>query len=146
MSIKVVYAEDLNYWKTSTVSADTWLDKAKKEITDVSGKILSELSGVDENGRAAYMLMFRLNEDEFKIVWPVLQSKKGELRAARIQAATMLYHDVKAKCVLAKVFGARHAFHAFLLLPNGRTAGEMTAGDFMRIVPDILALPSGGNS
>jgi hypothetical protein len=44
---KVVYAEDVPYWKTSQSSADAWLDKTKREITDINGKILAEIVEID---------------------------------------------------------------------------------------------------
>jgi hypothetical protein len=48
------------------------------------------------------MLEFDLGGERYKVVWPVLPTKTGKDRAARVQAATALYHDVKARCVTLK--------------------------------------------
>ena len=132
------YAEDVNYWKTSNSAPDTWIDKVKREIAGVGGRTTHEAFG-NENGRAAYMLQFDLGGETYRAVWPVLRSKAGNERAARIQAATMLYHDVKYRCVQAKVFGARHAFFQFLLLPDGRTAAQLAAPELSASYPRLLA-------
>jgi hypothetical protein len=70
------------------------------------------------------MIEFELQGERFRIAWPVLPSKKGDERAAKVQAATMLYHDVKGRSLSAQVLGARVAFFAFLLLPGNRTAAQ----------------------
>lgn len=136
------YSEDVgNYWKTSKTSPDTWVDKAKRELTRVDGHVLAEGFGRDSNGNAAYMLQFELGGDVFKIIWPVLPSRAGNEKAARIQAATMLYHDVKARCVSAKVVGTRSAFFAYLALPDGRTASQATDPELMHGIPAMFDTP-----
>lgn len=132
----MIYAEEVNYWQTSRSSADQWIEKAKAEIRGVKGQIIGEAFGADASGKAAFMLHFRLGEDQFKIIFPVLPSKTGKTSAAKIQAATILYHDVKAKCVLAKVLGLRTAFLPFLLLPDGRTASQASNQEL--VIPQIL--------
>ncbi len=113
--IEKTYAETVNYWKTGQSSPDTWLDHAKTEIAAVGGKVLA----------------FELDGEKFRVLWPVLESKTGNLRAARIQAATALYHEVKAACVKLRFLGARAAFLAYWMLPDGsgRTASELTLED-----------------
>lgn len=138
---RTVHGEEVNYWKTSQTQPDTWIERAKKEITSIRGKVLSEMYGSDENGRAAFVLMFTLGEDTFKLIWPVLPSREGNVQAARIQAATMMYHDVKAKVVSAKALGTRAAFFQYLLLPNGQSASEVGAADLVRLLPEVLSLP-----
>jgi hypothetical protein len=137
MSQQIVYAEDVNYWKTSKSNADTWMERAKKEIRAIDGSILSEAYGSD-GGRAAFMLAFELHDDQYKILWPVLQSRKGDLSAAKVQAATMLYYDVKNRCVSMKVLGARAAFFGFLLLPDGRTVAQVGTQELAAMVPNML--------
>ena len=132
-----IYAEDLNYWKTGTSSPDTWLDQAKKEITQAGGKILSEAYG-SENGRSAYMLAFAFGDDNFKAVWPVLQSRAKNEKAARIQAATMLHHDIKNSCLKVKIFGARAAFFQYMLLPDGRNTTQAANMDIAELFPKLL--------
>lgn len=133
-----IYAEDVNYWKSGTSAPDTWLDRAKREIKAAGGKVLSEAFGSDSTGRAAYMLEFVFADERYRAVWPVLRSRTTNDRAARIQAATMLYHDVKHRCVLMKVFGARQAFFQFLLLPDGRTAAQLAAPELTQAWPKLL--------
>ncbi len=94
------YAEDVNYWKSGTAAPDSWIDKAKRDIRSVGGQIIGDMTVNDEStGRAAFCLAFVLQGDKYQIKWPVLESKTGNLQAARRQAATALYHDVKARCV-----------------------------------------------
>jgi hypothetical protein len=133
-----IYAEDVNYWKTGTSSPDTWIDKTKAEIRAAGGSIGPEAFGNDGQGRAAYMLEFSFGRDRFRAVWPVLQSKTKNDRAAKIQAATMLYHDVKAKCVAAKVHGVRAAFFQYALLSDGRTAAQAAEPELVKLYPKLL--------
>lgn len=138
-------AEDLNYWKTSKSSPSTWIRRAKDQIEGIGGRVLGEAFGhEDTTGRAAYMLAFEIAGEQFKIVWPVLPS--GDERAARRQAATMLFHDVKQRCISSQVLGARQAFFAYWRLPDGRTASEVSVPELMEVVPRLLggrALPDG---
>lgn len=135
-----IYAEDINYFKSSTTHAQTWIDRAKKEITKIGGEITKEAYGSDTK-ESRFFLAFRLGGEDFEITWPVLPCfyKKNE-KAAIIQAATLLYHDVKHKCVMTKVKGVNRAFLEYLLLPNGSPAGEVAA-DPRRLLPQVLALP-----
>jgi hypothetical protein len=136
--MREIYAEDVNYWRTGTSSPDTWIDRAKKELTAAGGKVGNEAFGRDESGRAAYMLEFSFGGERFRAVWPVLKSRAGSERAARIQAATMLYHDIKAKAVSAKVHGVRAAFFQYLALPDGRTAAQVAAPELTMLYPKML--------
>lgn len=138
MSDNTVYAEDLNYWKTGKSSPDTWIDRARKEIEVAGGTVDNEAFGRDASGRSAYMLAFSFGADRFRVVWPVLESKSGDERAARIQATTMLYHDVKARYVTAKVLGIRSAFFGYLLLPDGRQAGMVASPELLNAMPKML--------
>jgi hypothetical protein len=142
MKEKIINADDVNYFKTSKTAPDTWLQKAKGEIEDLGGNVHSELIGT-MNGRAAIMLGFVLDNDNYRIVYPVLipRNTKDDLAAKR-QAATALYHEVKALCVSAKFRGVRGAFHSFLLLPDGRTAGDLTAPEVAEAIPVAFRLPS----
>ncbi len=134
-----IYAEDVgNYWKTSTSAPDTWIDKTKAEIRAAGGRVLKDAFG-DQEGRAAFMLEFTFGTDTFRAVWPVLPTRKpADARAARVQAATMLYHDVKSKCVSAKVHGKRAAFFQYAVLPDGRTAAQVAAPELVEAYPRLL--------
>jgi len=138
MKDKRINAEDVAYWKSSTTSPDTWIDRAKKIIVQAGGIVLADGFGQDNEGRAAYMLAFSFGDERFKIVWPVLPSKSGNGKAARIQAATCLYHDVKARAVSAKVLGFRAAYLTYWLLPDGRTASEAASPELMEAMPKLL--------
>jgi len=135
-----VHAEQVNYWQTSRSSSDTWLEKAKKEIAKVGGSIIGE-GFVSDGTQSSYLLAFQIGDDQFRMIWPVLKPKGGNVRAARIQAATALYHEVKAACVKAKFLGARTAFFAFLMLPDGRTASQMATPEIAQVFPPALAPP-----
>lgn len=138
-----IYAEDVNYWQTGKASADTWLEKAKKEIRIVGGQVVGSGSfSEDITSRGGFMLAFILEGERFTIKWPVLKSKKGNLQAAQRQAATALYHEVKAACVKVKFLGARSAFFAYLMLSNGRTASEVSSPELLEMLPGLI----GGNN
>lgn len=150
MNRSLPYAEDMNYWKTGKSSPDVWMGRAKLEIAKVGGIVLQEAYGSEEIvGRGAYMIRFSANGiDEFKLVWPVLPVKGLRAhqkpltdcqRAAKIQAATMLFHDVKSRCVAARVFGIRTAFFAFLVLPSGQAAAEITSQALQESLPFLLS-------
>lgn len=133
-----LYADDVNYWKTGTSAPDTWIDRAKAEIRAAGGKVLSDAFG-DQEGRAVFMLEFSFGHDCFRLMWPVLQPRnQKDLRAARVQAATMLYHDVKAKCVSAKVHGVRAAFFQYAMLPDGRTMAQVAEPEIAALYPKLL--------
>lgn len=139
------FAEEVGcYWKTSQSSADTWVDKTEALIEAYGGEVLTRAVG-RQNGREAILLEFRFDDDRFRLVWPALGSKylghdeKPSFRnASRRQAATMLYHDVKARGVRFKLAGARAAFFEYLALPDGRVVGELAAPDLLAAMPKLL--------
>lgn len=134
-----VYAEDVNYWQTGKSSSDTWIENAKREIRAVGGKVMGEGFVSEElTGRSSFLLAFELQGEQFKILWPVLKSKRSNTHAARIQSATALYHEVKAACVKVKFLGARAAFFAYLILPGGRTASEVGTPELIQALPELL--------
>lgn len=139
------YAEEVNYWRTSRSAPDTWMTRAKREIAKAGGQVLGDATGTDATtGRTAFMLAFAFGADRFKVVWPTLVSKAGDERAARIQAATMLYRDVKARCVSAKVMGVRAAFFSYFMLPGGRTTSQVAVPELVEVLPRLnVGLPSG---
>lgn len=141
MNKQIPFAETINYWKSSNTSPDTWLDKTRKLIEKHGGVVLNEGYGNDGQ-RAAYLLTFRFGEDSFRIVWPVLPTKDGKNeRAARIQAATMIYHDVKTRIISSAVLGTRTAFFAYFLLPDGRQAATVAVPELENVMPRLLPIP-----
>ena len=146
------YAQDVNYWKTGERAADTWLDMAKTEIRGVGGLVTgsAQMDGIDG---AVFVLMFTLGGEAYRVSWPVLALKpnekrtpaqiKSDERAAKIQASTFLYYDVKAKCMVEKVMGAAAAFLQYRLLPSGSTAAEMGFAGRGAELPGALLLLSG---
>lgn len=138
------YAEEIgHYWKTSKSSPDTWIERARRQIEKLGGQVLAEEFRCEPTtGRAAYMLAFELDGERFKAVWPVLPSKTGNERAARVQAATLLHHDIKAKAISSAVLGTRVAFFSFLALPDGRTAADIATPQLQLGMPALLQAPS----
>lgn len=135
----MIYAEDVgNYWKTSTAGPDTWIDKTKAEIKAAGGRVIRDAFGNDEGGNAAFMIEFTFGADAFRAVWPVLPSRTRAERAARIQAATFLYHEVKARCMSAKVLGAKVSFFGYMVLPDGRTASQLAMPELTTQYPKLL--------
>lgn len=134
-----LYAEDINYWKTSRTSPDSWIEKAKRQIEKLGGKIITEAFGHEaQTGRSAYMLEFEIHGNRFKAIWPVMPSKNNEEKAARIQAATMLYHDIKSKCLGATVKGPRTAFFEYLVLPTGQVVSQISDDSLADAIPKLL--------
>lgn len=137
---KLPYAEDLNFWKSGKSTPDTWLDKAESEIEKHGGTVFLRAQGKDpQTGNEAYLLQFEFAPDQFKAVWPVLPTRnEKDNPAARRQAATMLYHDVKNKCLKSSIFGARVAFFEYLQLPDGQNITQMSTPELAEFVPRAL--------
>ena len=134
-----MYAEEVgHYWKTGQSSPDTWIEKAKTQIIKIGGTVLAEGFGSDNTGRSAYMLGFELDGERFKVIWPVLTPKGGDIRSARRQAATMLFHHVKAACMSSRVLGTRAAFFAHLMLPDGIVAMQVANPELVQAIPKML--------
>lgn len=146
MMAKTIYAEDVNYWQSGKSSPDTWVDNAEKLILD-TGKLLGVKASIDGrafgtfNGQSGYVLAFTLGVDSFRVQWPVLKSRGNNIVAARRQAATMLFHDIKSKCVTARVFGPRTAFFQYLTLPDGRTAADLSSPELTGKLPELFSGP-----
>ncbi|KKM80158.1 hypothetical protein LCGC14_1342650 [marine sediment metagenome] len=135
------YAEDIgHYWQTSKSSPDQWIDRCKKLIESIGGVVVAEGFGAVE-GRSAYMMAFEIGDNSFKVVWPVLPSATGKSLAARRQAATLLYHDIKAKALTASVLGSKVAFFSYMMLSDGRVASEVAAPELIGAFP--FQLPKG---
>jgi hypothetical protein len=136
---KLPYGEELPYWQTGKSDPQKWIDLAQSELRRAGGKILGHAYGSDtQSSRAAYMIHFELSGEAYKIIWPVLPSRSRNERAARLQAATMLYHDTKARCVAARVLGPRAAFFSYLLLPDGRTASQAATPELAAALPALF--------
>jgi hypothetical protein len=134
-----IYAEDVNYWKTGRSSPDEWLDKTRALIASVDGVVNRQAFAAEAGGQQAYLIEFTLADQAYKIVWPVLQTKSGkDWTAAKRQAATALYHDVKARVVTLKFLGARNAFFPFLVLDNGLPAAQLGEYQFAQRLPRLL--------
>jgi hypothetical protein len=133
-------AKELPYWKTGNSSPDIWLEKASRQIEEAGGTI-TERAIAMQYGREVVLLGFELDGDTFRVVWPVLEHQVCDNQAAVRQAATMLYHDVKARCIAVRVKGARWAFHAELMLPDGRMAGALTDPELMKQLPAMCQQP-----
>ena len=97
------YAEDINYWKTGKSTPDTFLDRAEAIIEKLGGQVSMRAKG-KMDGRGAYLMEFTFGADTFRAVWPILPTYRDDVRAAERQAATLLYHDVKARSLRASIF------------------------------------------
>ena len=135
--MKKKYAENCNYFKSGTSTPDTWLDKSVQLIKSFGGEGHASAFGFTKD-KSAYMIKLSLEEETFKIVWPVMKSKTKNELAARRQAATMLHHDIKASCIKAEVLGARTAFCSWLCLPDGRVNFELSNQAILENVPKFL--------
>jgi len=133
----ILCGEEVNYWMTSRSSADDWIDKTVKLLESFGGLDVDWVYG-KQGAQSAYLIQFELLETRYKIIWPVLESKTGNIRAARVQAATLIYHDVKAKCLTARVLGIRAAFFNYLMLPNGQPAYILQAEEVYEMLPKML--------
>jgi hypothetical protein len=133
------YAEEVNYWKTGSSAPEVWIDKTKREIRAIGGEVVGSADITEDGtGHSAFAVAFRLQGQDYQIKWPILRPKQGDLQAARRQAATAMYYDVKAMCVKSKFLGARPAFMPFLQLPDGRTAAEASNEDLAAILPKLI--------
>jgi len=139
-------AEDVNYWRTGRSSPDKWLDRACALIEDVGGEIHGRAIGY-LHGRGAVQIAFTIDGQPHSLTWPVLPTRDGDLDhpAARIQAATFVHHDVKAKVMTAKVVGPARAFVGCRLIAAGRTVADLAdldAAALAEAMPRLL--PEGG--
>lgn len=144
MSNNLPYAEDVKTsFKTNTTSPGIWLERTKAEIERFGGSVLLSATGIDPmSGRDAYLMVFEVSGDRFKITWPVLPvRKKNNETAAKIQAASLMHHDIKAKCVSAEVLGSRVAFFSYLMLPDGRSAVEASVPELQTGILNLFSDP-----
>lgn len=133
--MELPYAEDIgHYWKTGLSSPDVWMEKTRKLIEGISGEILAEGFGATQE-REAFMMSFAIGMDKFKVIWPVLPTRTNNKMASRRQAATLLYHDIKAKSMTASVLGADVAFFSYLMLQDGRVASELAMPELSEAFP-----------
>jgi len=133
--MKLPYAEDIgHYWQTSQSSPDQWTAKTRKLVENLGGKVTAEGYGATDQ-TAAYMLAFELKGQRYKVIWPVLPSATGKGGAAKRQAATLLYHDIKAKVMTASVLGPEVAFFSYMVLPDGRAASEIPRPELAECFP-----------
>jgi hypothetical protein len=145
LSSKRRYADDLPYWKTSKSTVDSWLNKAKREIATIGGKITGEayLNDADK-GRAAFMLSFTLEGRLYVAKWAVMPTKRGteqDQQSAKVQAATALYHDIKARVVTCKFQEKHFAFLNYMMLPNGQNVAEAADSTPVDHLPLLLQPP-----
>lgn len=140
MNRKLPFAEDVNYWKTGTrKQADAIIDEACAMVEALGGRIHQRIFGrVGDN--EGYRIQFDLCGNTYVIEWPVLKSKRGdgeEVVATRRQAASFIFHDIKAKCSTAKVLGVERAFFEHVCLPDGRQASLVALPDLAKQMPRL---------
>lgn len=121
------YADSIPYWKTGRSSPDIWIGKTKQLLSKIGAKNVDE-AFLSIGGKTVFALSFTIGTETFRVSWPVLRIKDPKDEpAARIQAATLLYHECKARCLAASVLGSRSAFVSYLVLPGGSTVMESSS-------------------
>lgn len=117
-------AHTVPYFKTGRSTPDSWINKTKQLLRKLGATNIDE-GFLSISGHATFGLSFKFGQDTFRVTWPVLTPKDpGDESAARIQAATYVFHQCKEMCIAAAVLGPRSAFVSYLLLPTGRTVVE----------------------
>lgn len=119
-----------HYWKTSRSSAGSWIDKAEDLISSIGANVRSssKLGATDEEP-ACYMIAWHYDAKDYMVTWPILPHDEADRLAAERQAATFLYHEIKAAIVRKKVIGSTRAFAPWLVLPDGRNVQDLVASN-----------------
>ena len=127
------FAEEMPFWKTSKSGIESWMDKVEKLITNSGGFVTTRMAGKFK-GVEGIAFAFTMEGEDFRITWPVLPTKKEDDRSAAMrQAATMIYHDTKARCNRLAIFGPRVVFMDYLVLENGKTTTETENLDLLKL-------------
>lgn len=141
-----LYAEDLPYWKSGTQ-----YNRAIEEAVNTLGKYGANVTMNGQfviDGDKVLAVQFSLDGDEYRIVERVILPRKRTTandRAAEIQAAAALKHNVKARVNQYLRNGARSAFMSALILPNGKVAHEESNVNLQRLLmPNSSAMLSDG--
>lgn len=139
--VKTIYAEDVDYWKTGQRrSVSQWLDLAESQLVKHGAKDIMRATGTDA-GHVTYLFAFVLNDQRFKMVWPVLPCRKKSdpnTESAKVQAATSLYHEIKNCVVIGNRYGKRTGFFSYQMLPDGRTVRELAAPELSGNIAGLL--------
>lgn len=124
LPVTLPQAHTVPYFKTGRSTPDSWINKTKVLLRKLGASNIDE-GFLSISGHATFGLSFKFGQDTFRVTWPVLTPKDpGDESAARIQAATFVYHQCKEMCLAAAVLGPRSAFVSYLLLPHGKTVVE----------------------
>ena len=137
-------AKTVNYWNTGRSDPDTWLLKTRALIEGIGGVVTGEAYGRtvwDGQVRSGYQLSFVIEEEEYRIEWPVLPHDPSDEVTAKRQAVTYIYHDVKARCMRSLVLGPRFGFFEFLVLENNQTVGRLSNAELQESIPRITCEP-----
>jgi len=134
------FAEELSYWKTGKSGAETWLDKTEALIESVDGTVDTRIVG-KSGGKEGIMFGFFIGGDAYKMMWPVLPTKRESDRGAALrQCATLIYHDTKARVNRIRIFGPRVVFADWLVLENGKTLAESSVDALPKAIQEIKLL------
>lgn len=133
-------AEEVDhYYKTSTRSPETWFEMCRNLITKKGGKII-RWANADDSGKEVFIIQFSYGQTQYRMHWNVLPTR-GSAIAARRQAVTALYHDIKAALVRAEWFGFDKAFVAWREIGDGRTMSDVTKEEIGSALPKLLPPP-----
>ncbi|MGB5941253.1 MAG: hypothetical protein WBG71_00060 [Leeuwenhoekiella sp.] len=133
-------AEEMPYWKTSKSGVESWLDKTENLITSIGGVVDTRIVG-KSGGKEGIMFGFIIDNDPYKMMWPVLPSKNEKDKAAALrQCATLIYHDTKARINRIKIFSPRVVFADWLVLDTGKTLAETNNKDIRGFLSSMKLL------
>ncbi len=119
------YADDVAYWKTGTSSPDTWIDKTIRVVKELGGVEISQFFGHGENAGGVRTAISHRRRIVSSCLASASNARADDFASAQRQAATLLYHDCKAKAIAASVLGPRNAFIGSLITESGKTVSEL---------------------
>ena len=134
------YVYELPYWRTSKTAPDVWIDKTVRLLENLGATVTGD-GYAGSSGVSVFVIVFKFGNEVFRVTWPVLRVRDPAVSfAARVQAATFMYHDCKAKALAAKVIGFRTAFIGQLMLPEGKTVSESSHTALLHHVRPLVLL------
>lgn len=137
-----MFAEEVGaYYNTSRRTPDTVFAMTKKLIEKRGGWV-TRSANIQDGDNELFLIEFIYDKKVYRLSWPVLPTRKSAL-AARRQAATAQYHDVKAALVRADFMGFERAFKTWLAIDAKRTVSDLTHEEISSALPKLLEPPKG---
>lgn len=127
------YAETVNYWNTGRRDAATWLEDSFNMVHGIGGN--PHGYQINRGNSPCIAMRFDIAGRMYNIVWPILPTKgKNNDKATQRQAATFIFHEVKACVLRAKVLGVERAFIQYLSLGNGLTVQDFAISERLQLM------------